>query len=158
MTNERSVLTYENRHGKNEDKGKGIFTVYSVDKRIKITIVDDEKDLVGVIKDFLEERGLSVSTAFNGREGVEVIKRERPDLIVLDIIMPGMDGRDVLVELKKDLQTKDIPVIILTVKSEQLDRTYGLELGAYEYLAKPYDGYRLLRQINRILDKKRDPS
>ncbi len=119
----------------------------------KITVIDDEEGLVNTIKNFLEERGFSVSFAYDGTSGVEVIKKEMPDVVILDIMMPGKDGRDVLKELKEDTSTKDIPVIMLTAKAEQFDRDNVLAMGAYEYIVKPYDGYTLLRQIKNVLGK-----
>lgn len=123
--------------------------------KIKVALIDDEKDLVSMIKNFLELRNFTVISAHDGHSGLDLVKKERPDLIILDIIMPDMDGRDLLVELKKDESLKDIPVIMLTAKGEQFERDYGLELGAYEYIAKPYDADILLRQINNILEKRK---
>lgn len=125
-------------------------------KKAKITIIDDEKDLVDTIRQFLEMRDYEVSVAYDGRIGIDVVKKERPDLIVLDIKMPGMDGRDVLSLLKRDGATKKIPVLMLTAKAEQSDRDCAMELGAYEYLAKPYDSSLLLHHIENILKKKKD--
>ena len=122
--------------------------------KAKIMIIDDEKGLVDVIRDFLEERGFLVTAAYDGKNGIEIIRKSKPDLIILDILMPDMDGRAVLKKLKKEKDLKDIPVIILSGKTDQFDRNYLLELGAYEYVTKPYDSYRLLRQINNTLDKK----
>ena len=122
--------------------------------KAKIMIIDDEKGLVDVIRDFLEERGFLVTAAYDGKNGIEIIRKSKPDLIILDILMPDMDGRAVLKKLKKEKDLKDIPVIILSGKTDQFDRNYLLEMGAYEYVTKPYDSYRLLRQINNTLEKK----
>jgi len=119
----------------------------------KVTIIDDEAGLVSTIKGFLEERGFIVSFAYDAIRGLEVIRKEVPDVIVLDIMMPGKDGRDLLKELKTDPITKDIPVIMLTAKDEQFDRDSVLAMGAYEYVTKPYDSYALLRQIKNVLEK-----
>ena len=122
---------------------------------IKIVVIDDNKELADTIKHFLQMRGFIVISAYGGKSGLEAVKKEKPDLIILDIMMPDMDGRDVLVNLKRGNETKDIPVIILTGKDEQFDREYGIELGAYEYITKPYDSNALLRQVNSILGKKK---
>lgn len=127
-------------------------------KTIKITVIDDEKEMVSTIKEFLGGRNLSISCAYDGLTGLAVIKRDMPDVIILDITMPVKGGRDMLIELRKDDSIKDIPVIILTAQSEQHVRDYMLELGAYEYLTKPYDSYALLRQIRNVLDKKGCPA
>ena len=125
-------------------------------KKFKITVIDDDKEFTETIKEFLESRGFSVACAYGGRAGMDIIKKYQPDIVILDIGMPDMDGRDVLVKLKKDNGTKNIPVIILTGRGdEQYDRSYGIELGAEEYISKPYDSAILLRQVNNILSKKK---
>lgn len=126
-----------------------------VAKKIKVAVIDDNRGLVDTIRQFLEDRDFDVSAAYGGKSGLEIIKNDKPDVIVLDIMMPDMDGRDVLVELKRSDATKDIPVIILTGKEEQFDRSYVIELGAHEYVTKPYDSQILLRQINNVLTKKK---
>ena len=123
-------------------------------KKPKIAIIDDEKDLVETLKSFLEERNFSVSTAYGGRDGLEIIKKEKPDMVILDVMMPDMDGRDVLVELKKNEDTKKIPVIMLTIRSEPFDIDYGIQLGADGYLSKPYTASALLKHINAVLKNK----
>ena len=124
-------------------------------RKARIAIVDDEKAMVETLKSFLEDRGFSVSAAHDGESGLELIKREKPDVVILDITMPKMDGRDVLVQLKKDESTKNIPVIMLTVRSEPFDMDYGIELGADDYLPKPCEAHRLLKHINSILEKRK---
>jgi two-component system alkaline phosphatase synthesis response regulator PhoP len=119
-------------------------------------IIDDEKDLVHTIKSFLSSRNFDISYAYDGNSGLEAIKKEKPDVIILDIMMPEKDGRGVLSELKKNEETRNIPVIMLTAKEDQYIRDYMLELGAYEYITKPYDSNILLRQINNVLNKKKD--
>ena len=127
-------------------------------KKAKIAIIDDEKGLVELLKEFLEGRDFLVNVAYDGRSGLELIRREKPDLVILDVVMPNMDGRDVLIELKKNKDTKDIPVIMLTVRYELFERDYGLELGADLYIPKPYDAGLLLGHIIVLLDKKKDKS
>ena len=124
-------------------------------KKAKISVIDDEKDLVEALKDFLEPRNFTVSFAYDGRSGLEIIRKEKPDVVLLDIAMPDIDGRDVLVELKNNDDTKDIPVIMLTCKSAQVEIDYGMELGASAYITKPYESPHLLRQIAHVLDEKR---
>ncbi|MBL7156904.1 MAG: response regulator [Candidatus Omnitrophica bacterium] len=122
-------------------------------KKPKITIIDDEKDLVETLKSFLEDRNFSVSAAYGGLDGLEVIKKEKPDIVILDVMMPDMDGRDVLVELRKNEDTKKIPIIMLTIRSEPFDIDYGMQLGADAYLPKPYTASALLKHIKTILKK-----
>ncbi|NQT23471.1 MAG: response regulator [Candidatus Omnitrophica bacterium] len=123
--------------------------------KTKIAVIDDDKDIVFLMQRRLRKENFLVSFAYSGRAGLEVISRENPALIILDLGLPDMDGRDVLTNLKRNKSTKDIPVIILTGKDEQIERDYGMELGAYEYITKPYDGDYLVRIINRVLDKRK---
>ena len=124
----------------------------------KVTIVDDEKDLVYFLKIYLEGNNFAVSYSYNGRDGLNVIRKERPDVIILDIIMPEIDGRDVMIELKKNEATKNIPVIFLTAKTEQFERNYGFELKADGYIEKPYDHDMLLREVMRVILKSKNTS
>lgn len=123
-------------------------------ERKKITVIDNEKGLVEIIKSFLEVRGYEISVAYNGADGLKVIKEEKPDAVILDLTMPKMDGRDVLSHLKKDEELKNIPVLLLTAKEEEIHREYCIELGAYEFIPKPYSGKVVLRQIEKIFNKK----
>ncbi len=122
-------------------------------KRIKILVVDDERDFIDAVRSLLEERGYSIDYANDGIGALEIVKKDMPDLILLDIVMPNMDGITLLKKLKEKNETKDIPVIMLTVKDGQANRDLGLETGAYEYISKPYDSQVLLRQIRNILEK-----
>jgi len=117
-----------------------------------IMIIDDNRTLSVEMKYFLEENNYVVSCAYDGISGLDAAKKIEPDLIILDITMPQMDGRDVLVGLKKDKRTKDIPVIILTAYfSQQFDVDYGYELGAQDYITKPFDELVLLNKIRDAL-------
>lgn len=126
-----------------------------MEEKVKILVIDDNKEIVNAVKQLLEVRGFIIQSAYGGKEGLELIKKEKPDIIILDIMMPDIDGRDVLIALKKSEETKNIPVIMLTAKIEQFERQYGMELGAYEYVPKPYESDVLLRHIKTIIDKKR---
>lgn len=120
----------------------------------KILVVDDDDDVRAFLSNMLTKNNYSVLTASGGKQALGISKAEHPDLILLDILMPDMDGRDVLKELKKDQDTKGIPVIVLTGRGEQFDRVDGLRLGAEEYITKPSEVYPILRQISNILNKK----
>jgi DNA-binding response OmpR family regulator len=115
--------------------------------------VDDEEDLVALIKVRLESKGFAVCFAYDGLRGLALVKKEKPDLVILDLMMPKMDGRDVLIRIRKDKVMKNIPVIILTCKKEQFERNYGFELGADAYIEKPYDADFLLREVNHLLKR-----
>jgi len=124
--------------------------------KIKIAVVDDEKDLVELIKARLESKGFTVIFAYDGLSGLELIRKENPDLVILDIMMPKMDGRDVLIQVRKDQEVGKVPVVILTCKKEQFERDYGFEIGADAYIEKPYDPDMLLREISHLLDRTKD--
>ncbi len=124
--------------------------------KIKIAVIDDEKDLVELIKARLESKGFTVIFAYDGLSGLELIRKENPDLVILDIMMPKMDGRDVLIQVRKDQEVGKVPVVILTCKKEQFERDYGFEIGADAYIEKPYDPDMLLREISHLLDRTKD--
>ena len=127
-----------------------------MDKR-KILIVDDEKVFCKMVKLNLEETDqFRVRTETRGIDAFSAVKEFMPDLILLDISMPDINGIDILAELKRDENTKNTPVIMLTGKHEQFDRRKTLELGAYEYITKPLDSYMLVRQIENVLKKKKE--
>lgn len=120
----------------------------------KILVVDDEKDLAGMIKKRLKTAGYDVITAFDGQEGLKKIKEEKPDLIILDILMPQMDGVTMASSLKKDPDIKDTPIIFLTclVENEEVKERHHL-IGGGLFLAKPFDAKELLSMIEKVLKK-----
>lgn len=116
-----------------------------------ILIVDDEKGLLTMAKSALLWKGFSVLLAETGEKGIVVAGKRKPDLIVLDVILPGIKGREVCARLKKDSQTKDIPVIFLTSKDSPDDIKAELAAGGVSHVPKPFDAEKLLSEINRIL-------
>ena len=117
----------------------------------KILIADDRPEVVELVKVTLEGEGYQTIDASDGREALEKIGKENPDLILLDVVMPKMDGFEVLRNLKDDSNTKDIPVIMLTAKGQKLDKEKGGKLGAQDYIIKPFSPSHLLRIIEEIL-------
>ena len=116
-----------------------------------ILVVDDEKDLVDLITYNLTRNGFDVLTAFNGNDALEVAQRESPDLVVLDLMLPGVDGTEVARRLKADSRTAHIPIIMLTAKGEETDVVVGLTLGADDYVTKPFSMKILLARLNTVL-------
>jgi two-component system, OmpR family, alkaline phosphatase synthesis response regulator PhoP len=116
----------------------------------KILVVDDEADIVDLLRYNLEKEGYEVLTAANGREALAQ-SRLQPQLIILDIMMPEMDGLEVCRQLKKDTGTASIPVMFLTAKGSEIDEVVGLELGAEDYIVKPISIRKLLTRIKVIL-------
>jgi len=117
----------------------------------KILIVDDKLEVVELVRATLEGEGYQIISASDGREALEKIGKEKPDLVLLDIIMSKMDGFEALAKAKKDPQTKDIPIIMLTAKGQQLDKDKGRRLGAEDYIVKPFSPSHLLRKIEEIM-------
>jgi len=120
----------------------------------KVLIIDDKLAVVELVKATLEGEEYQIIDASDGREALEKIGKEKPDLVLLDIIMPKMDGFEVLSELKKDSRTKEIPIIVLTAKGQKLDKDKGRRLGAEDYIIKPFSPSHLLRKIEEVLGQK----
>ncbi|MBI3599533.1 MAG: response regulator [Nitrospinae bacterium] len=124
---------------------------YDYLKDKKIFIIEDDKTIALLIKEKLEREGLIAVHFLSGKDGLEWIKKEPPDLILLDIMMPGMNGYEVLKVLKGDDKTKNIPVILLTAKVEIADRVKGLGEGAADYILKPFEPDELIARVNTQL-------
>ena len=119
----------------------------------KILIIEDEKDIREIIFTLLSEEGYTVYAAKNGKEGISIAQNELPNLIICDIMMPAMDGYSVLKELASNASTKSIPFIFLTAKVERDDIRFGMELGADDYLLKPFKPDELLKSISSRLNR-----
>lgn len=120
----------------------------------KILAVDDEKHILRLVQINLEKAGYEVVTGTNGREAIEKVHSEKPELIVMDVMMPEMDGFEALKQLKSDPATADIPVIMLTAKAQDADVFHGWQSGADLYLTKPFNPIELLTFVKRIFDSK----
>lgn len=120
----------------------------------KILVVDDEEHIVMILKDSLEFSGFQVVTAYNGLEALERVESDHPDLLVVDIGMPKLDGWEVTRRLKSNDKTKSLPIIILTAYAQTSDQRKGLELGADRFITKPCDLTFLVEEINTLLSKK----
>lgn len=117
----------------------------------KILVVDDEKNILELVRFNLEREGYQVLTAQDGARGLELAREKIPDLIVLDVMLPGMNGLEVCRELHQDTATKNIPIIMLSARAEELDRVLGLEIGADDYVTKPFSPRELLARIKARL-------
>ena len=113
-----------------------------------ILVVDDEPRIVELARDYLEHAGFRVITASDGRAALDAVRREHPDLIVLDLGLPGLDGLDVTRELRRD---GSIPIVMVTARDDELDKLLGLELGADDYLTKPFSPRELVARIKAVL-------
>lgn len=123
--------------------------------RETILIVDDEEDIIELIKYNLKNEGYDILTAFTGEQAIKIARQSLPDLIVLDLMLPGIDGLEVTRFLKNSAQTKDLPIVMLTAKGEESDIVTGLELGANDYISKPFSPKELLARIRAILRRRR---
>src|SRR5688572_10458800 len=112
-----------------------------------ILVIDDEKDLVELVRSNLERDGFDVASANDGSTGLQQAKKTLPTLILLDIMMPGMDGLEVCREIRADSRTRSIPVIMLTARAEETDKVVGLELGADDYVTKPFSPRELVARV-----------
>jgi DNA-binding response OmpR family regulator len=113
----------------------------------KILVVDDEKKIVEIIKAYLEKEGYQVITTFDGRSALDIFKKQRPDLIVLDLMLPEVPGLEVCRTIRKESQ---VPIIMLTARDEVTDKIIGLETGADDYVTKPFDTKELISRIRAI--------
>ena len=116
----------------------------------KILAVDDERHIVRLVQVNLERQGYIVVTAFDGKEALEKVESEKPDLVVLDVMMPYMDGFEVLQNLRKNQATRDLPVIMLTAKAQDADVFRGWQSGVDCYLTKPFNPMELITFVKRI--------
>ncbi|MBI2870666.1 MAG: response regulator transcription factor [Candidatus Omnitrophica bacterium] len=122
----------------------------------KILVVDDETSIREAVTYGLKTAGFNVLTAADGDDGLGMCQRELPDLVVLDLMLPKMDGLEVCRSIKRDTRTAHIPVIMLTVKSDETDKVVGLELGADDYMTKPFSPRELVARIKAVLRRYRD--
>jgi two-component system phosphate regulon response regulator PhoB len=120
-------------------------------KKEKILIIEDEKDVLDLIDYNLSKEGYIVRTAKTGEAGLEITNKELPDLIILDLMLPGIDGLEICRTLKKTSRTDSIPIVMLTAKGEESDIVTGLELGADDYITKPFSTKVLIARVRAIL-------
>jgi two-component system phosphate regulon response regulator PhoB len=117
----------------------------------RVLVIEDEADIQQVLDYNLREKGHKVFIAGTGEEGLKVAREKRPDLVLLDLMLPGMPGTEVCKQLKGDASTKNIQVVMLTAKGEEIDRVVGFELGADDYVVKPFSVRELLLRVQAIL-------
>lgn len=118
---------------------------------MKILAVDDEKDIVELIAYNLEKEGYSVIRAYDGERALELVMTQNPDLLLLDLMLPGINGVDVCRRLRNDRRSANLPIIMLTAKNEEIDRVLGLEMGADDYITKPFSLRELIARVRAVL-------
>jgi two-component system, OmpR family, phosphate regulon response regulator PhoB len=124
----------------------------------RVLVVDDEPDITALVAYHLATGGLRVSTAANGPDALKAARDERPDIVILDLMLPGVSGYDVLAELRKRDETKEVGVILLTARREEVDRIRGLSLGADDYLTKPFSPQELSLRVSALLRRLASPA
>jgi DNA-binding response OmpR family regulator len=121
----------------------------------QILCIEDEPEMIDLIRLILNRRGFEVKGANGGIEGLEMIRQDPPDLVLLDLMMPDMDGWEVYQQMKADEKTRDIPVIVVTAKAQSIDRVLGLHIAKVDdYISKPFSPQELLASVDRVLSKK----
>ncbi|MBW6486967.1 MAG: winged helix-turn-helix domain-containing protein [Syntrophobacterales bacterium] len=117
----------------------------------QIIVADDEQDILELVSFNLEQEGFSVIKAGNGRKALELIRAKKPDLVMLDLMMPEMNGMDVCRAVRGNAETADIPIIMLTAKADPLDKILGLEIGADDYITKPFHVREMIARVRSLL-------
>ena len=118
---------------------------------IKILVIDDEANILRLVRDYLEQAGYQVLTTSNAETGLHALRRETPDLLVLDLGLPDQDGWDLTRQIRSDRQLANIPIIILTARVDDSDRIIGLELGADDYITKPFNPREVVARVRAVL-------
>ena len=124
----------------------------------RILVVEDERDIAALIAYHLTKEGYRVRTAEGGQEALQAVAAERPDLMLLDVMLPGRSGYEVLADVRRMAGVEQIPVIILTARREEADRVQGLELGADDYLTKPFSPRELVLRVGAVLRRAQSPA
>ncbi len=126
--------------------------------RHRIVLIEDEKDIVELVRYNLRKEGFDVTSYARGTEGLEDLRRRSADLVLLDVMLPDVDGFEVCKRLRAEERLKDLPVIFLTAKGEEIDRVLGLELGADDYVVKPFSPRELVARVKAVLRRQARPS
>ena len=122
----------------------------------RILCIEDEAEMIDLIRLILSRRGYEVQGANGGKEGIDLVRQEKPDLVLLDLMMPDMDGWEVYQQMKADEATRDIPVIVVTAKAQSIDKVLGLHIAKVDdYIAKPFSPQELLTSVEEVLGRKK---
>jgi phosphate regulon transcriptional regulator PhoB len=121
-----------------------------------VLVVEDEPDIAALVRYHAEKAGFRCLAAADGATGLRLVREQRPDLVVLDLMLPGLDGLEVCRQLRRDPATAGIPIVMLTAKAEEVDRIVGLELGADDYVVKPFSPRELMARVKAVLRRGRE--
>jgi DNA-binding response OmpR family regulator len=118
----------------------------------RVAYIEDEAEMIDLVRLILGRQGFTVLGALGGKEGVELVQKEKPELILLDLMMPDLDGWDVYHQIKSDESTREIPVIVITAKAQDIDKILGLRIAKVDdYIAKPFSPQELIERIERVM-------
>jgi DNA-binding response OmpR family regulator len=127
-----------------------------IKQSIRLAYIEDEEEMIDLVRLILGRHGYTVLGANGGREGLELVRKELPDLVLLDLMMPDLDGWDVYHQIKSDEHTRDIPVIVITAKAQDIDKILGLRVAKVEdYISKPFSPQDLLERVEKVLSNRR---
>lgn len=124
----------------------------------RVLVVEDERDIAALVSYHLTREGYRVRTAEGGTEALDVVSSDRPDLVLLDLMLPGFSGYDVLAELRRRPELAEVPIIVLTARRDEADRVRGLELGADDYVTKPFSPRELVLRVGAVLRRAQSPA
>ena len=127
------------------------------EEKTKVVCIEDEPEMIDLVKLILGRKGFDLTGAMGGREGLEAVRRVKPDLVLLDLMMPDMDGWEVYQQMKADRELMDIPVIVVTAKAQSIDKVLGLHIAKVDdYVTKPFGPQELLQSIERVLSERKE--
>jgi two-component system response regulator VicR len=125
---------------------------FMAEEEKRLVCIEDEPEMIDLVRLILSRKGFTVIGANGGVEGLEVVRRERPDLILLDLMMPDMDGWEVYQQIKADEELREIPVVVVTAKAQSIDKVLGLHIAKVDdYITKPFGPQELLESVEKIL-------
>jgi phosphate regulon transcriptional regulator PhoB len=124
----------------------------------KVLVIDDEKDIVSLLRYHLEKAGFQCLEGMDGAVALRLVREHHPDLLILDLMLPGMDGLEICRHLRQDAATARLPILMLTAKAEEVDRVVGLEVGADDYVVKPFSPRELVARVRAILRRAHEPA
>jgi two-component system, OmpR family, response regulator VicR len=129
-----------------------------VDDPKRLVYIEDEVEMIDLVRLILGRRGYEVIGANGGMEGLDVVRRELPDLVLLDLMMPDLDGWEVFQQMKAEEATRKIPVVVVTAKAQTIDRVLGLHIAKVDdYISKPFSPQELIHSVEKVLEKSRAP-
>jgi two-component system, OmpR family, response regulator VicR len=123
----------------------------------RVVYIEDEQEMIDLVRLILNRKGYEISGANGGHEGLDTVRKELPDLVLLDLMMPDMDGWDVYQQMKADEATKNIPVIVVTAKAQSIDKVLGLHIAKVDdYISKPFSPQELVDSVEKVLSRQKE--